>query len=305
MREHLKTSFDSMRRAPFQALAAISVLTLTFFVTTMLAVLVYSSHQVLRYLETRPQVIAFLKDNATPQEVEALRNNLLEDTRVKTVVHVTKEEALKIYKDATSDNPLLVELVSPSTLPASIEFSVVDLKFAQELVDQLKSNSVVDEVSFTANIGNESSMSDVISRLRTVATYIRIGGVITVAILTATSFLVLMVVISMRIATRKSEIESLSLIGATPGFIRFPVILEAIHYAIIGVSVGFLVSTVILLYSTPTILSYFQDIPILPRDSITFFEMLGALYAIELLVGLFIAWTGSIIAVSRSLRMIK
>jgi len=59
---YLKTALDYVRRAPFQALAAIFVLTLTFFVGTILAILVYSSSKVLTYFETRPQVIAFLKD---------------------------------------------------------------------------------------------------------------------------------------------------------------------------------------------------------------------------------------------------
>ena len=69
---HLKTARDHIRRAPFQALAAIFVLTLTFFVTTVLAVLVYSSGQVLRYFETRPQIIAFLKNDITGEQISPI-----------------------------------------------------------------------------------------------------------------------------------------------------------------------------------------------------------------------------------------
>src|SRR5688572_6748548 len=119
--QHFKTSFQYIRRAPFQALAAIAVLSLTFFVGTLIALLVYSSNQVLRAFETRPQVIAFLKKDSLEEEFMALQQKLKSDERLHDVKLVSKEEALEIYKSATSDNPLLGELVSPSIFPASIE----------------------------------------------------------------------------------------------------------------------------------------------------------------------------------------
>ncbi len=90
MNIHLKTAFDYIRRAPFQALAAIFVLTLTFFVGTLFAVLLYSSTKVLTYFETRPQVIAFLKDSATSDDISNLQHKLSGDIRVKDVKFVTK-----------------------------------------------------------------------------------------------------------------------------------------------------------------------------------------------------------------------
>src|SRR3989344_372970 len=123
MKTHFKTAWDHIRRAPFQALAAIFVLTLTFFVVTILSVLVYSSSQILKYFETRPQVIAFIKEDAQIEQVKVLQNKLQNDPRISQVKYVSKEEALEIYKKATADNPLLTELVSPSIFPASMEFS--------------------------------------------------------------------------------------------------------------------------------------------------------------------------------------
>src|SRR3970040_570607 len=100
---HLRTALDYIRRSPFQALSAIAVLTLTFFVATMMAVITYSSGNLLKYFETRPQVIAFLKSDATPQDISAFQNRLTNDVRIKEVRYVSKEEALSIYKKATLD----------------------------------------------------------------------------------------------------------------------------------------------------------------------------------------------------------
>ncbi|HJY98956.1 MAG TPA: permease-like cell division protein FtsX, partial [Patescibacteria group bacterium] len=214
---HLKTALGYIRRSPFQAMAATFVLTLTFFVATIVSVLVYSSSKLISYFETRPQVIAFLKDTAKDTEIADLQHRLEADERIKEVKYVSKEEALAIYKKATSDNPLLGELVSPSIFPASLEFSVMDLSFAQGVIDEVKGEPIVDSVGFTAALGGEASLEDVVTRLRNISTYLRIGGIIFVGMLAATSLVVLLIIISMRIATRREEVEILDLIGATQG----------------------------------------------------------------------------------------
>ncbi len=302
---HISTGLQSVRRSPFQAMAAISVLSLTFFVTTLLAIVLYSSNQVLNYFATRPQVIVFLQEDATDAQRDSILGKLTNDARVEQVTFVSKEEALAIYREATADNPLLGELVSPSIFPASIEFSVIDLNFTQEIIDEISGMEGVDNVSFTANLGSSSSLGDVIERLKTIIYYIRVGGLVAVLVLAATSFLVLLVVMGMRITMRRSEIENLTLIGATPWFIRMPIIFEATTYAVLGVIIGWLLSSVLVMYMTPAILNYFGDIPVLPDKSTDFFLLIGAILGGELLVGLVIALMGSMAAVSRSLRMVK
>lgn len=297
---HWKTSWEYMRRSPFQAMAAISVLAITFFIGTLLAVLVYSSNQLITYFETRPQVIAFLKADTPIDQISALQAKLQADDRVKDVTYVSKEKALEIYKNATSDNPLLAELVSPSIFPASLEFSLKDLQFTQEIVDQVKNESIVDSVGFTASVGGEENLSDVVTRLKTITLYIRIGGGVLISILGVASFLVLLVVVGLRLSSRKEEIETLDLLGATRGFIRSPVVWEAINYAILGVIIGWLLAIILVLYATPGIISYFEEIPILPKDTPSFFALLGAILGGEVVVGTLIALFGSLIAVSRA-----
>lgn len=296
---HVRTAVDYARRSPFQALAAIFVLALTFFVGTLLAVLVYSSGKALSHFETRPQIIAFLKDDVTAEEVSSFQNTLNKDTRVKDVAYVSKEQALEIYKNATADNPLLSELVSPSIFPASLEFSLTDLNFAEDVINEVKKISIVDQVGFTASLGGESTLGDVVTRLRTITMYVRIGGAVFVGLLVGTSLLVLLVIISMRITTRKGEMEILSLIGATKKFIRSPIIIEAMIYAFIGVFLGWIFALILVLYATPGIVSYFGEIPVLPRDTVQLFILMGIILAVEIVVGVSLALFGSSLAISR------
>lgn len=302
MNFHLRSTLSSIRRSPFQALAAIFVLTITFFVGTILALLLYSSEKTLAYFETRPQVIAFLKDEAKVEAISALQRQLAADSRIKEVKYVSKEEALAIYKEATSDNPLLSELVSPAIFPASLEFSLSNLSYAEEVIKEIKTEAVVESIGFTASLGGEKTLEDVVGRLRRLAFYLRLGGGVFAGILTGTSFLVLMIIISMRMVGRKDEVEILKLIGAKPSFIRRPIILESVIYALVGVILGWVLALILTLYIAPWLISYFGQIPVLPRQPGSFFGLFGIILGIEIVIGILLALGGSNLALSRARR---
>ena len=138
--------------------------------------------------------------------------------------------------------------------------------------------------------------------MRSVTFYTRIGGGGFTLLLVGTSFLVLLVIISIRMSTRKEEVEILDLIGATTGFIRSPIIIEALIYAAVGVFVGWAFALILILYATPSVISYFGEIPVIPKDTITLMSLFGAILAVELFVGIFLALFGSLFAVSRARR---
>jgi len=299
MNIHIRSAWNHIVRSPFQALAAFFVLAITFFVTTLLTVVLYSSSQIIKYLETRPQIIAFLKEESEPSKISELHNRLQMDNRVKTVAFISKEEALEIYKRATSDNPLLSELVSPAIFPASLEVSLSDLVYTQEIIDELKQEEVVDQIGFTASLGGEENLSDAVSRLKNITFYVRLGGGIFAALLVSVAFLVLIVIIGMRMTTRRGEIEILELIGATRAFIRSPIVIEALIYGFVGAFAGWLFATVLVLYSTPSLISYFGEIPILPQDTVSLMSLFGVILVVELFVGLLLGLIGSSLAITR------
>lgn len=299
MSKHFKTAISYIRRSPFQALAVSFVLALTFFVATVVSVLVYSSSKLIVYFETRPQVIAFLKNDADDAAIASLQHKLELNPNIQNVKYVGKEEALTIYKDATSDNPQLGELVNPSIFPASLEFSVTDLSFAQSTIAELKNEDIVDSVGFTAALGGETTLNDVIGRLKTVTSYIRIGGMSFVGLLLISSLVILLIITSMRVVGRREEVEILNLIGASKGFIRSPIVIEAFTYTLFGVFFGWGIAFISILYLSPSVVAYFGNIPILPKDALGLFELFGIILGIEILAGSLLALSGSLLAISR------
>ena len=63
----------------------------------------------------------------------------------------------------------------------------------------------------------------------------------------------------MRVVRRREEVEILNLIGATKGFIRSPIIIEAFIYTLFGVIVGWAIAFIAVLYLAPTVVAYFGE----------------------------------------------
>ncbi|MCX7928220.1 MAG: permease-like cell division protein FtsX [Patescibacteria group bacterium] len=297
---HFKTAWKNVCRSPFQAMAAIFVLSVTFFVVTILFVLTYSFSEIIKYFETRPQIIVFIKDDASVSDVDQFRERIQNDHRISEIRYVSKEEALEIYKQATADNPLLSELIDPSIFPASYEISVKTIDFTKELINEISKELVVESVGYTAaSFKDPNSLQKVVDRLKTFTSYLRYGGGAFALFLIGTSFLVLIVIISIRMASRKLEVETLELIGATSWFIMAPILIEGLFYSIFGVLFGWFAGFLLVLYSTPYLISYFRDIAFLPTATNDLLFMFGFILVLELAIAFFLALFGTSVAFSR------
>src|SRR3989344_8394570 len=142
----------NIRRTPYQALAASMIMFLTFLTLQLFLVIALGSQQILQYYESKPQVIAFFKDSTTQNDIDAIKRALSETGRVKELTFVSKDDALQIYRDFNSGDPILLELVTASMLPASLEVStnsLVDLSYIGEILGK---EPVVQEVAFPKDL---------------------------------------------------------------------------------------------------------------------------------------------------------
>ena len=78
-----KTAWNHVRRSPYQALAAIFIMTQTFFVLSIFTFIVFGSANLINYFESKPQVTAFFKNEAQQQNIDALADSLKQSGKVK------------------------------------------------------------------------------------------------------------------------------------------------------------------------------------------------------------------------------
>lgn len=284
-----KTAWKNIRRSPYQALAAILIMTLTFLAISFFTFLLVGSSQIITYFESKPQVTAFFKNEAKQSDINDLENKLSETGKVSSVKFVSKEEALKIYKEQNKNDPLLLDLVTADVLPASFEISAVKIEELSPISEMLKKSSIVSDVIY---------QKDVVSTLTSWTNAIRKIGVSLIILLTLVSVFIMATIIGIKISQKKEDIEIMRLIGATPWYIRWPFIFEGAFYGVVGAIAGWTMATGALLYATPFLESFLKGIPILPVSFVNLFILLG----LELAFAVFLGVISSIIAVFRYLK---
>ena len=205
-------------------------------------------------------------------------------------MYISKDQALEIYKESVGNDPLLLGsitelgLVTAEILPASIEVTAKTPKDFDSIVEVLKKS---DLISTTSQGQKEIDFpKDIVGELTRWTHAIRVAGIILISALSLTSILTIMIIISLKIASRRVEIGTLKLLGAQNKFVLKPYLLESIIYGLSGAFTGWLLSYIFLLYSTPFLSQRLGNIIAFPVPFLIALIPLGILIIFSLILSL-------------------
>ncbi len=286
---HFSVALTAIRRSPYQAFAAILILSITFFVGYTFSMVLLGTNQVLHYFETRPQVTAFFKLDTPQDTIDILAKSMREKPYVNQVTLVSKEQALQIYREDNRKDPLLLELVTADILPASIEVSGKDASALPEIKSDLEKGTGIDEVVY---------QKDVIESLNRWTQSLRYIGLASVGILALTSFIIIMIISGMKVAVQRKAIRIMRILGASKWYVKAPFVYEGIIYGFMGSLIGWGGMYVGLLYVTPWLKDFLGSVQLLPVPMTLLLAQLG----IGTLVGFFLGAFASSVAVQRMMR---
>lgn len=287
--KHLAAALTAIRRSPYQAFAAILILTITFFVGYTFSLMLFGAEHLLRYFETRPQVTAFFKLDTTPETIQGLETTMKQKPYVDKVTVISKDKALEIYREDNKDDPLLLELVTADILPASIEVTGKDVNALTQIHQDLQGAGGVDEVVF---------QKDVIENLQKWTQSIRYLGLGSVAVLGLTSFVIIVIIIGLKVAVKRRAIHIMRILGATKWYVKAPFVYEGMLYGIFSSLIAWGLMFVGLLYLTPWLRDFFGSVP-LPANGT---QYLAAQVGVGTLVGIILGAFASSVAVQRMMR---
>lgn len=181
----------------------------------------------------RVQVQAYLKDDAADHrdgEVQALVARLRSLPDVREVRYVSREEALAFFRASFEDLKSTAALLSDNPFPASIEVAVRGTgddrrRRTRELLESLAASPLVETVQ-----DNEEEARRVLA----VLTFVSRLGFGVGLVLAAASVFIIFNVIRLTVLARRDEIAIMRLVGATPGFIRGPFLVEGMLQGGVG-----------------------------------------------------------------------
>ncbi len=283
-----------LQREKLLVVSNISVMTITFLVLGMFITTVAFSQTAIRRLEKQALVTVFFKDEFPEDNILALQKSLLTDERVAGVNYVSKQEAFEIFTELNKDDPILLESISASILPASLEIQAKSVDELPVLADEVSKIDGVEEVKF---------FKDVIERFKHWSNVIYILGFIIVALLLVISFTIVTVTLRITISSKGKELEVLKLVGASDDYVKKPLIQQGMFF---GIFSGFVASLVIILISLVLQLSGVftgsVEFAFLPNVLLNLITFAVSLSLVLVLSGALLGYFGSLAAIKKYLR---
>jgi len=229
----LKRAWQGFWRNSLMSLAATASMVLMLTLLSGVVILYLGLNATLTYVQGEAQVVAYLSDSATTQDVTRLTSDLQAMPQVKTVSYISKDQALKDFQKREPGVATLVESLPENPLPASFEISLRDPSDYIDVATYLRGQTAVDSVQDIAK--TVSQMTSVISVVST-------GGIVVVVIVGLTVLFIIVNTIRLAVVARAEEIEIMRLVGASDAFIRWPFVLEGAFVGLLGaiITIGLL-----------------------------------------------------------------
>ena len=225
----LREALAAFRRTPLLALLSIVAVSLSLFVVGLFALTAFNIRRAIEGIESRVEVVAYLRDEATPAEVQQAATEIRTHPSVREVRYVSKDEALTTAVQELSEFRDVFTDLDTNPLPASLEVSLHPGQRDQSAVEliarRLSAHPFVEDVSF-----GEDWVGKIISlrRIAAGATAI-IGGAFA-----AVAGIIIATAVRIAVFARRDEIQIMRLVGATTGFIQRPFLIEGLISGLIG-----------------------------------------------------------------------
>lgn len=238
------------------------------------------------------EIQVYLMDEVEQEEIEEIGKTINKFDGVISVIFQSKEQALEIMKEDWGDEGYLLEGLEENPLPNSYIIQLESIEKADNIVTQLEELDGIEEVKY---------YNDIIEKLMSVANFIRIGGIVVIAILVFISIFIISNTIKITVAARKKEIGIMKYVGATNEFIRGPFLVEGILLGLIGTSI----SIFIVYYGYKYLFQVVSDklYVMLTVYMVSPYSLFADIAIIFIAIGVGIGMLGSIVSLRKFLRV--
>ena len=243
-------------------------------------------------VQTAQGIQVFIKEGATEEEKNKIKEDILALNGVTDAKFVSKEEAFDSVKEGYADKAYLIEPYK-DIFTESYIVTLSDLKLSKEVQNTIQSFDGVKKIT---------SSDQTISTLVTIAKWIKIITYIVVVALVVGAIYIISNTIKLTVDARKREISIMKYVGATNGFIRLPFVVEGVLIGIIagGISVSVVGALYILLEKNEALISFLAKLGL---TLLKFGDMLNLILIVYIILGVGIGILGSSLSMRKYLKV--
>jgi len=262
------------------------IVSLTVFGVFLMGVVNIGS--IIGTISSNVQVTAYVDRNLDKYEVDSLMNHIATLRGVSNVKYLSRLDAWKKFKEEYGGSLNLESVITDNPLPDTFVVEVQIPELVPSVAKKISGMPSVSEVRYSGKL---------IEQVQSLASAVRIGGLILVCMLSVATLLIVINTIRLTVIAREKDISIMKLVGATNTFIKWPFIIEGVIIGMIGSIFSFAILKVS--YDL-VILQVKQALPFLPL--INDQKHLVAVYMIVGCIGIFLGMLGGYISVSKSLK---
>lgn len=210
-------------------LISIATISISIGILGIFLIIFFNLNGFLASWNQQVQLIVYLNDDISPAQKNNLEVLFKDSSRVQSTEEVTKERAWKDFRLSQAEKSGMEFDLGFNPLPASykVRFKLSDnrLTHISEFAETVQNEKGVESVEYGKNW---------ISRFEKFMVFCRVFLMATGALLSFGLILIISNTIRLSIYSRQDEIELMLLIGATPGFVKIPFLLEGMLQGLCG-----------------------------------------------------------------------
>ena len=181
----------------------------------------------LSFVEQKVEVVAYIQNNATQDQVDDLVARVEAMPETASVEFISREVALERFREAqeAQGREDLTRYLESNPLYASLNVKLTSPSGLGEVAEALRNDQVV------RNVLNIEALVD---RVTTVTGVVRSVGIAILAIVGVIVLFIIVNTIRLAVVARAEEIEIMRLVGASDAFIRWPFVFEGALVGLLG-----------------------------------------------------------------------
>ncbi|MBI2008890.1 ABC transporter permease [Candidatus Saccharibacteria bacterium] len=299
----VRNGFVNFGRNIWLAIAAIAMMGITLTILLFAVVANATFSHTISDITSHIDVSVYLKDDVTDGQRTNLIENLKGIENVQAVAYISKEQALKNYRAQNINNKELQAAISETDnpLPASLVISPKDpnkLETIKEYLDKPEISSLQSDP--TSYSGDRKAAIDKIAKA---TDFFRQAGIVGIIIFIIISILIIFNTIRMTIFNRRDELVIMRLLGATPGYIRGPFIVETMLYGVVAAAISLAISGALFAVASSTLQASALGLLDIKYSGEYFKKNLWLILTTQILAGIIIGAASSAVAARRYLKL--
>jgi len=220
-----KTAWQGMKRNNWLSIACILMMTLSLLIFSSILIFNHTTNNLISSLKEKMDISIYFKTDVPEEDILKIRDQLLSHEAIQSIGYVSKDEALKAFKERSQYNPTIqkaLDVLGENPLAASLNIKAKNTKDYNTIIDSIKSSSFNDKL-ITVDLAENQK---IVSRVDLMVKAIKMLSLLAVIVLAGLSFIIGFNTIRMAIYSLKEEIEIMKLVGASNWFVRGPFLLE-------------------------------------------------------------------------------